>query len=432
MNLCVVLFETDMHNTVVYSAEQLSRSIKFIVHEVNEFAKFDNRPMLLHDTSAGVCTQLKSVLNIKYRSALDAVILESILNSAISAESQSPTAFSLCVKIVNDILTDRARGQVEFDYVKSLNDSLNAGVKFPTGSDVRTMAMKFLTGDVANMHDLFLSTVDLAGADGTVMIERSPHRETVELVVGYVFDLVPAINVSVKLLDARVIIIDGFIESVSEIHRLLEDAAQTKEPVAVFVRGMSPDVQHTLAVNYTRGSLRVVPIIVPFDVEGINTLKDIAVIAGSDVISSNKGDLISGLRLDSSVRVEKITVYKDKIIFANSATSSAVSTHIRSLQKLREDKDVEALGKLYDKRIKALSPRHVIVRLRDDLEFIRRSQALDYAFRGVRSLRDYGTIEFNTPVSNGSELTMTAHAAVKYSLSFVKLITNVNSAVIRA
>jgi hypothetical protein len=377
-----------------------------------------------------VCTYLKSVLSIKCRSNLDNAILENFLHFAIAAESVSPTAFSLYTKIVNDILASRARESKEFDYACALNDALACGTTKPTGEDIKQLAMKFLDGDVQNLRELFLTTIDLAGADGTVMIERAVSNETVELVVGYVFNLEPAINVAVKLINPRIIMIDGFVETVSEIHRLLEDAAVTKEPVVMFIRGMSDDVKHTLAVNYTRNSLHVVPVIVPFDIEGLNMLKDIAIVSGSDIVSSNKGDLISNIKLDCASRVEKVTIYKDKIIIMNDCTRSNVSAHVNELKKLRDNNNVDHIEALYDKRIKVLSPRHVIVRLRDNIEFIRRSQALDYTFRGVRSLRDHGMVVFDTPVSQGRELVMTAFSAVKHAMSFVNMSSQLSAAII--
>lgn len=419
-----------MQKTVVYGRDSVERSLKFVISELAKFAKFDSRPLLLHDTSAGVCTQLKSVLSIKCGSAIDALILEHALNSALSAESRSPYAFQLCIQIINDNLVKRARGNAEFNYEKELSDSLASGVAQPSGSDVLALSERFFNDDIVNLRRLFLSTVELAGANGTVIIERAPAKEVVELVMGYVFELSPMINVSTKFIEPRTAFIDGYVESVSEIHSLLEAAAVTKEPILMFVRGMSQDVQHTLAVNYTRGSLQIVPICVQFDTEGINTLKDLAIIAGSDVTSSAKGDLISSLTLDSLTRIEKATVHGGKLILVNQPTIDAVGSHVNSLKKLREDKNVEALATLYDKRIKSLSPRHVTVRLKDDIEFIRRSQALDYAFRGVRSLRDHGMITFNTPVSSGRELTMTAYAAVQHAMSFLNMMSGVGSVVV--
>lgn len=419
-----------MQKTVVYGRDSVERSLKFIISELAKFSKFDSRPLLLHDTSAGVCTQLKSVLSIKCGSAIDSLVLEHALNSALSAEKRSPYAFQLCIQIINDILVKRARDIAEFNYEKELSDALASGVMQPTGSDVLALSERFFNDDIVNLRQLFLSTVELAGSNGTVIIERALAKEVVELVTGYVFELSPMINVSAKFIEPRVTFIDGYIESVSEIHSLLEAAAVTKEPILLFVRGMSQDVQHTLAVNYTRGSLRVVPISVQFDTEGINTLKDLAIIAGSDVISSAKGDLISSITLDSLSRIEKATVHSGKLVLVNQSTTHAVSNHVNSLKKMREDKDVEALATLYDKRIRSLSPRHVSVRLKDDIEFIRRSQALDYAFRGVRSLRDYGMITFNSPVSSGRELTMTAHAAVKHAMSFLNLMSGVGLVVV--
>lgn len=210
--------------------------------------------------------------------------------------------------------------------------------------------------------------------------------------MGYTFDQAPAWPVNVRLERPRVVCIDGFIESVSELHHLLEAAAETKEPVLLFVRGMSDDVKHTLRVNYDRGSLRVVPIVVRFDFEGINTINDISIVAGSTLVSSNKGDLISNVRLNDAARIDEAVIHATKVAIINACSHRAVATHVAFLRKKREEEKIDDVATLLDARIKSLSPNHVVIRLIDDKDFIASSQAIDYALRAVRSLVDHGTV----------------------------------------
>ena len=51
----------------------------------------------------------------------------------------------------------------------------------------------------------------------------------------------------------KVVIIDGFIETVGEIHHLLHDAAKSKTPHVIFCFGMSEEVKHTIMVQTNLG-----------------------------------------------------------------------------------------------------------------------------------------------------------------------------------
>src|SRR5690606_22334012 len=131
-------------------------------------------------------------------------------------------------------------------------------------------------------------------------------------------------------------------------------------------RGVSEDVKHTLKVNYDRGSLRVVPIGVRFDLDGMNTLVDLATVSGCDLTSSLKGDLISTIKFNELPRVEQVTLFKGRTVVTDSRSRMLVKNHVANLRKRRDEEKIDDVARLLDKRIKSLSPNHVIVRLPDD------------------------------------------------------------------
>ena len=104
-----------------------------------------------------------------------------------------------------------------------------------------------------------------------------------------------------KMYNVRCFVIDGFIESVGEIHYLLEEASKTKENYIIFARNISEDVMSTISYNVQRETINVVPVVVGFDENTLNILNDISLCTNSDLVSSHKGDLIS-----SSVREKTI------------------------------------------------------------------------------------------------------------------------------
>jgi hypothetical protein len=213
---------------------------------------------------------------------------------------------------------------------------------------------------------------------------------------------------TIRLNKPRAFVIDGYVERVSEIHHLLEAISEAKEPVVMFVRGMSDDVLNTIRVNFNRGTLQLIPVIVKFDVEGINTVNDIAVVTGCDMVCSNKGDLISMIKYDKSPLLDCVIVYQDRVNIQCGHTSANVKAHVANLSSRRNASSViDDVEKLYDKRIKTLSPKHVIIRIPDDKDYVISVQQIDRALRTIRSIVDYGIVRHD----DHREIAMTQFAA---------------------
>ena len=65
-----------------------------------------------------------------------------------------------------------------------------------------------------------------------------------------------------KMKDARVLFIDGIIESIGELEGLLQDASKDKTPILMISSGWSPDIVSTLDKNYELGNLNIVPAVI--------------------------------------------------------------------------------------------------------------------------------------------------------------------------
>ena len=222
----------------------------------------------------------------------------------------------------------------------------------------------------------------LAGFDGKIFIEKTPSATfSVELVNGFTFNIEPGWSSSIKLLNPRIICIDGYVESVSEIHHLLQSFSETKETALLVTRGLSDDVLHTLKVNWERGALKIFPVKSPFDLEGINTLADISTVVGGDVVSSLKGNLISSIDLSILPMVNEVSLFDKKMTIRISQRSKRVDEHISNLKKRRDDSQHEDTSDLLNKRIKSLSPSQVIIRIPEGRDFIKKTGLIDHSIR---------------------------------------------------
>jgi hypothetical protein len=184
--------------------------------------------------------------------------------------------------------------------------------------------------------------------------------------------------------DAKVILIDGYIENVSELHHIFQHFSTEEHltPFLIFCRGMSNDVLSTISTNNKRGSFICHAFKVNFDLDNANTLVDIAVIVGGDVISSLKGELISSIDLTKIKKVDYFSRISQGITFKNSKNLVSIKQHINRLKLKSEDVTEDAKKYLYQ-RIKSLSSNSIDIALSDDINFYSHSQELDEGIRMI-------------------------------------------------
>lgn len=394
----------------IYTPTDVDIAIKrFVLTLRRTVDALGERSLVIVDGKLKVNTRLQSLFNIKFTDDIEKRVYEIMITHALASERLGPGAFDECITLTLDNLLKIHRGILQPNKMNSSRvfDGYTRG-KHPTKYDVMNIVKRYSVDE--NLERMIMTAIELAGFGGRIVVEKTmSNTRSVELVRGYTFDVSPAIPSNVRLNRPRIAVIDGFVEDVGELHHLLESASEAKEPVVLFVRGMSGDVIHTLKVNFDRGSLKVMPVIVKFDLEGINALNDIAVVSGTDVVSSAKGDLISTIKFNQLKTVESVVVYPNKVIITNSCTARAVASQVSMLMKKRNDESaVHDVAALYDRRVKSLSPNQVVVRLPDDKDFVVNSQSIDYVLRTIRSAIDYG-------VDDASQLVSTKHAAVIYA-----------------
>jgi hypothetical protein len=168
----------------------------------------------------------------------------------------------------------------------------------------------------------------------------------------------------------KFVIVDGYIESVGEMHHLFVKASQDKIPRVIFCYGMSEEVKHNIMINNKKGSFKVLPVSLNANDENtLNILNDIAVIHDSDVVTSNMGQTISQEVRKNLSSGKKITFLKDRIYIDPVANSEAITVHKSFLLKRLSDAitkpDVNTNP--IKNRIKNFSMKKLNIYLPDDL-----------------------------------------------------------------
>lgn len=368
-----------MSRTAVYLDDRVKEALEHVCSTIEPLFSVDDFTTLV-EVSDGLMlhTRLQAIFNIKHSQRLSRTLHELIVTHALDAERTAPLSFDPCIHtVVSSILNtgwkDRELGDV-----------------FPARSrDIENVIERCTHGDVT-VCEMLRRAINIAGFNGKIIVERALNAPHVELRAGYTFAVKSMFVPPKTLKNTKIVCIDGIVENVSEIHHFLEQASESREACAVFVRGASDDVTHTLKVNLDRGTLRVVMFVVPFDLDGANTLVDIAIASGCDVTSSLKGELISSIDLKDAPTVSRVDATTNSVTLHNIDTLRRVRAHVDALRKKRDNIDQEVLQNLINNRIRSLSSGYAVIRLDDDHKYVWRAQAIDYTLRSIQSMISHG------------------------------------------
>jgi len=207
--------------------------------------------------------------------------------------------------------------------------------------------------------------------------------------INYDYDYFQKLN-NVEIKNYRLIVIDGFVESVGEIHHLLVKANKTMEPYVIFCYGMSEEVKFNIMKNNHTGRLKVYPVCLDANDEySLNVLNDLSVIQNTDVISSNLGQTISQATRNDLDLGQKIIFLKNKVLIEPCIDKRTIESHRRFLKKRIED--AKAKGdvntKPIENRLKMFSGEKINLYIPKQLFKNKKTQRdLDYFLRFMNHL----------------------------------------------
>ena len=267
--------------------------------------------------------------------------------------------------------------------------------------------------DDNNLAAAIHETVTLAGLEGKIHIEDSTHSNSYscEQKTGYVFKSVTPFNFLLPTdgiwdrKGVKVFLVDGIIEKVSEIDKILNGAMNSKTPMIFVAHGFSEEVVATIRINNNKKNFDIMPLKLSSDLESINVINDLAVVSGTDIVSTLKGQMLCFVKFSDIAQVDRVKINLKDVVLENNSTKASVSSHLRTLlEKRNENHTVSDIHILIDKRIQSLLSSSVVLKL-PLMDSVKRNNIkvkIDSAFRGVKSLLTYGYIEntnnfFNEP-----------------------------------
>ncbi len=243
-------------------------------------------------------------------------------------------------------------------------EELKAQAKKVSGRDdiARVGAVSASDEKIGN---LIADAMDKVTADGVITVEESKSAETYsEVVEGMQFDrgyLSPYMvtdtdKMEAVLDDCLILITDKKISNIQEILPLLEQIVQSGKKLLIIAEDVEGEALTTLVLNKLRGTFTVVAVKAPgFGDRRKEMLRDIAILTGGEVITSELGLELKDATVAQLGRARQVKVTKENTIIVDGAgDKSAIADRVAQIRSALEvttsefdkEKLLERLAKL--------------------------------------------------------------------------------------
>ena len=210
-------------------------------------------------------------------------------------------------------------------------DTLVANSKKVNGSDDIARVGTISAGDEV-IGQLIADAMEKVTSDGVITVEESKSADTYsEVVEGMQFDrgyLSPYMatdmdKMEAVLDDALILITDKKISNIQEVLPVLEQVVQAGRKLIIIAEDVEGEALTTLVLNKLRGTFVCVAVKAPgFGDRRKEMLRDIAILTGGEVISSEIGLELKDATLDMLGRARQVKVNKETTIIVGGAGSS--------------------------------------------------------------------------------------------------------------
>jgi len=303
-------------------------------------------------------------------------LLDIALRSFAIAESRAPGSGSLSTIILSLLLEDFKLGSSKKERLEKILEkrsllidyasSINSLVKKPSLRDITAIFKKYnLEKDIEKS---IIYEIKNAKIFTNFEVNRS-LREASSIKNGYghylkidVKQLQIAGSKEWKRRNVNTVMIDGVIESVSQINHVLEMAASSKESFVIICKESSEEVNKTVNLNFLRGTIDLIVIETGYSIDYHHLFADISQIFDSDYINIKMGDTISTHIAKLMFKIDKFEIYPEYIkIFSADKDSDRVSRYISDIQSIKNkigNEDIDEYNKILSsisKRVRFLS-----------------------------------------------------------------------------
>jgi hypothetical protein len=337
-------------------------------------------------------------------SCIDSRIIKPIIvSSIIDIEARCPGSSKISLLLFSSIMLDKRKNNKQ--KINQILKHIELNGELVSKEDCKNLIFKnFHHPEISKILE---SVIDSLTSTSTVVTKRTFKKESyIVKKDGFVFRLKiddEFINDGkIEKIYPNILLIDGYVETVGEIHSILETASSDNEPYIIFARRFSPEVMSTISYNNKRKTIDVIPISLGYEYDNINTLVDISACTNCEIVSTQTGDTISGSSLPKVKKIKKAIIGKNKIELFSDPDKDALDKHITYLYEKRNNSkaisDIDDLFKIIDSRLNSMLRNNITVYIGNNAVSADPNimQKIDIFFREFRSSIKLGNIDNRT------------------------------------
>ncbi|WP_059004921.1 chaperonin GroEL [Bittarella massiliensis (ex Durand et al. 2017)] len=366
-----IKFGEEARQSLQAGIDQLADTVKVTLGPKGRNVVLDKKfgsPLITND---GVTIAKEIELDDPFENMGAQLVKEVATKTNDAAGDGTTTATVLAQALVREGMKNVAAGANPMIIRKGMQKAVDAAVDFivtnakeVNGSQDIARVASVSAGDEA-VGKLIAETMEKVSADGVITIEESKTAETYsEVVEGMQFDrgyispymVTDTDKMEAVLDDPYILITDKKISSIQDLLPLLEQIVQAGKKLLIIAEDIEGEALTTILVNKLRGTFNCVAVKAPgFGDRRKEMLRDIAILTGGEVISSELGLELKDTTVMQLGNAKQVKVTKENTIIVDGAgAKEAIDERIAQIKNeiaastsdFEKENMEERLGKL--------------------------------------------------------------------------------------
>ena len=348
-----IIYGTEAREALLAGVDKLANTVKITLGPTGRNVVLDKKfgtPLITND---GV-TIAKEIELEELSENMGAQLVREVATKTNDAAGDGTTTATLLAQaLIHEGMKNVAAGANPIIIRKGIQKAVNKAVETLTGNAKKVNG----TSDIARVGTisagdevigtLIADAMEKVTADGVITVEESKSAETYcEVVEGMQFDrgyLSPYMATDTDKMeavidDALILITDKKISNVQEILPLLEQIVQSGRKLLIIAEDVEGEALTTLVLNKLRGTFTCVAVKAPgFGDRRKEMLRDIAILTGGEVISSEVGLELKDATVDQLGHARQVKVNKDNtIIVGGAGDAEAIKSRVSQIKSAIE------------------------------------------------------------------------------------------------
>ena len=330
-----IKYGADARNALQAGIDKLADTVRITMGPKGRNVVLDKKfgaPLITND---GVTIAKDNELEDAFENMGAQLVKEVATKTNDAAGDGTTTATLLAQTIVREGMKNIAAGANPMVLKKGIAKAVDTAVKSIVDNSKAVAGSEDIArvGTVSSADEavgkLIAEAMEKVTSDGVITIEESKTAETYsEVVEGMQFDrgyispymITDADKMEAVYDDAYVLITDKKISSIQEILPLLEQIVKMGKKLVIIAEDVEGEALTTIILNNLRGTFKVAAVKAPgFGDRRKEMLKDIAVLTGGEVITSELGLELSETTIEQLGQAKQIVIQKENTIIVDGA-----------------------------------------------------------------------------------------------------------------